>query len=384
MDTILVLLAGLTLLAFIKTVIDIKIGERRIARLQTIPPIEPHDAPTVSVVIPACNEEKKIEAAMQSVLAQDYPRLEVIAVDDRSSDRTGAILGRMAVSYPVLKVLHIRELPPGWLGKNNALHTGALQAQGQWLLFADADVVMDRSVIARAIRYVQDQKIDHLAIAPRAIVGGFLAKVFLGGFALMFTMHTRPWKVRDPNAKEYIGIGAFNLVSAQAWRSVGGHEPIAMRPDDDLKLGKLLKYNGFKSDFVNGTELLSVEWYSSFQEMRDGLMKNMFSVLNYNIVLAILASLLQLLLFVWPFLALAITRGPVQWLNAAAVICAGVAFASNSNLVKIGWWWLLTLPLCGILSVYLTMRAALLTTWNDGIEWRGTRYSLAQLRANRF
>ena len=384
MSTILVVLAGCTLLVFVKAVIEIRMGERRIARLNTVQPLDSSDAPAVSVIIPACNEEEKIEAAMQSVLAQHYPRLEVIAVNDRSSDSTGTILDRMAGSWPVLKVLHIRHLPDNWLGKNNALHTGASHARGEWLLFADADVVMDPSAIARAIRHAKHLDLDHLAVAPRAVVGGFLAKVFLGGFALMFSMHTRPWKVRDPRARDYIGIGAFNLVRASAWRSVGGLASIAMRPDDDLKLGKLLKRRGFKPDFVIGTDLLSVEWYGSFQEMRNGLMKNMFAVLNYNLGLAILACILQFLLFVWPFMAIALTGGTVQWLNTAAAICACIAFIGNSNLVKIGWWWCLTLPLSGLISIYLIMRAAILTLRNDGIEWRGTHYSLDQLRANRF
>src|SRR5262245_18649054 len=117
MATFLVVLAGVTLLVFLKTVIEIRIGERRIARLDAVPPLDSSDAPGVSVIIPACNEEEMIEAAMQSVLAQDYPRLEVIAVDDRSSDLTGTILDRMAASHPALKVLHIRDLPDNWLGK---------------------------------------------------------------------------------------------------------------------------------------------------------------------------------------------------------------------------------------------------------------------------
>jgi glycosyltransferase involved in cell wall biosynthesis len=384
METLATVLAVITLAVFIRATFDIEVGKLQISQLHTIARINPIDAPPVSVIIPACNEERQIEAALQSVLKQDYPDLEVIAVNDRSSDRTGDILDRIAASCPTLKVVHIANLPKDWLGKNNALHTGASKASGEWLLFADADVAMESSVIARAIGYVLARNVDHLAVTPRALVGGFLANVFLGGFAFMFSMHTRPWKVRDPKTKEYIGIGAFNLVRGRAYRSVGGHAPIAMRPDDDLKLGKLLKHRGFRSDFAIGTELLSVEWYRSFPEMRNGLMKNMFSVLDYSLTLALLACASQFLLFVWPFLAIAIMRGNVQWLNAGVAICALIACASNGTIVKVHWWWSLTLPLAAFLSMYLMMRAALLTLRNGGIEWRGTRYPLDQLRANRF
>jgi hypothetical protein len=118
--------------------------------------------------------------------------------------------------------------------------------------------------------------------------------------------------------------------------------------------------------------------------MRNGLMKNMFSVLDYSLTLALLACASQFLLFVCPFLAIAIMRGNVQWLNAGVAICALIAYASNGTIVKVHWWWSLTLPLAAFLSMYLMMRAALLTLRNGGIEWRGTRYPLDQLRANRF
>jgi cellulose synthase/poly-beta-1,6-N-acetylglucosamine synthase-like glycosyltransferase len=384
MQLSLLILAALTAALFLKTILDIAKGKRRIAPLQDIPQINPDIAPLVSVVIPACNEERSIEHALESVLAQNYPRLEVIAVNDRSTDQTGAILDRLAARSPILKVVHLTELPSGWLGKNHALQSGASAARGEWILFADADVVMDPSVLSRAIHYARNHQLGHLAAAPRAVVHGFLTKVFLGGFALMFTMHTRPWKIRDAKAKEYIGIGAFNLVRATAYRSLGGHQRIAMRPDDDLKLGKLLKYSGFKSDFVNATDLLCVEWYHSFREMRSGLMKNFFSVFEYNLALAVAACVLQGVVFVWPLLAIFTTQGFVRISNILVLACACLAFVANSTLIRIGWYWCFTLPLAGALSIYLIMRAAVVTIANHGIDWRGTHYGLDQLRANRF
>src|SRR5215471_6349373 len=193
-------LAVLTLLVYLKGAVDIWIGRRRIVRIADLSPIEAADAPAVSIVVPACNEEEKLEEALRSMLAQVYPRLEVIAVNDRSSDRTGAILDRIAQLNSILKAVHITELPVAWLGKNHALNAGANQARGEWILFADADVVMNQTAVARALRYATEHKLDHLAVAPRARVGGFLSNVFLGGFALMFSMHIRPWRVRDPRA----------------------------------------------------------------------------------------------------------------------------------------------------------------------------------------
>jgi glycosyltransferase involved in cell wall biosynthesis len=307
----------------------------------------------------------------------------VIAVNDRSNGRTGAILDRLAQAHPILKPVDITELPAGWLGKNHALNAGANQARGEWILFADADVVMNQTAVARALRYATEHELDHLAVAPRAKVGGFLSNVFLGGFALMFSMYSRPWRVRDPRANEYIGIGAFNLVRASAYRSVGGHSAIALRPDDDLKLGKLIKQSGFRSDFALGTELLRVDWYDSFAELRSGLMKNFFSVFHYDPKLALLACVLQMIVFVWPAVAAIVTSGAPSYLNAAAVVLAWAAFAANSRIVKIRPWWGITLPLAGVLTAYPIARAMVVTLRSGGIEWRGTRYSLDELRANR-
>lgn len=377
---VLLVLAVVTLILYVVTAIDASLGGRRIAKLGNISPIDAADAPSVSAVIPACNEERNIREALTSVLGQRYPRLEIIAVDDRSTDRTGAILDDISRSYPELRVVHVRELPAGWLGKNHALQAGAEHASGEWLLFADADVVMDPTALARALRHATVHNFDHVAIAPRATVGGFLANSFLGTFALLFSMHTKPWKVRDPEAKEYIGIGAFNLVRTEAYRAVGGHTSISLRPDDDLQLGRILKQRGFRQDFVSGTDLLSVEWYASFAEMRSGLMKNLFSVLNYNLGIALFGVGALFLLLVWPWIAAVVTRGPVEWVNFAIIVVGCLAFSINAGNIRISRLWCLAQAVGGLVAIYLILRAAFLTLKNDGIDWRGTHYPLAELR----
>ena len=156
-----IILGCITLLVWTVATVQLLIGGRRIERLERIAPISnlqmrDAGAPRISIVIPACNEERNIEEALASVLAQDYPDFEVIALDDRSTDTTGAILDRMAERNPRLRVLHIRSLPEGWLGKNHALQYGADRAQGSLLLFTDADVVMEATVLRRAVAYLTD------------------------------------------------------------------------------------------------------------------------------------------------------------------------------------------------------------------------------------
>ena len=383
MQIVLLGLGIATLLACVASGIEITLGGRRLMHLEQIAPIGNAGAPRISVVIPACNEESTIEEALQSVLRQDYPDFEVIAIDDRSTDETGTILEKAAAVNARLRVIHILDLPPGWLGKNHALQKGGEGASGSLILFTDADVVMDASVLRRAAAWMQTNALDHLAMAPRAVVGGFLANSFLAVFALLFTMFTKAWAVKDPASSKHIGIGAFNMVRAETWRRVGGHTRIAMRPDDDMKLGKLIKMGGFRQDFVLGTRLLVVEWYRSFAEMRRGLMKNLFAGADYRVGVVLAGCVFQMVFLVWPFVAVFAIGGAAQAVNALVLAALFFFFAMNAGMVGMSRWWYLALPVGAMAGVYLMLRAMILNLTQGGIEWRGTRYRLEELRRNR-
>ena len=228
------------------------------------------------MVIPARNEEKKIREALQSVLGQDYPHVEFLVLNDRSTDQTGAMLAEMAAEDARLRVMNITDLPAGWLGKNYALHLGAERASGELLLFTDADVVMDPSTLAKAVSYLTANHLQHLAVMPTVRLPRLLPRLFCSTFGIFFSGYIRQWKAKDPASRSFVGIGAFNLVTTEAYKASGTHRAIAMRPDDDIKLGKILKNAGYRQEMVFGMGLLSVEWYSSLRELIDGLMKNSF------------------------------------------------------------------------------------------------------------
>jgi hypothetical protein len=317
------------------------------------------------------------------MLRQEYPDHEVVAVDDRSSDTTGEILQRMAISDNRLRVLRVGTLPPGWLGKNHALHVGASVATGSLLLFSDADVVMDASVLSRAVRYLLERRLDHMTSPPRVIVRGFLSHALLSAFGLLFSIHAQPWRAKVTTSSKHVGVGAFNLLRASVYRAIGGHARIAMRPDDDMKLGKLVKAQGFKQEFVLGTTLLSVEWYASFRQMVRGLMKNMFAGVEYSVPLAIAGSFAQVLLEVWPFVAVVVTDGWTRALNAVIVVVIYSVLLVNSGHYAVRRFSVFLFPLGASLCSYILLRSMLITLHKDGIEWRGTHYPLQQLRANR-
>jgi len=371
------------LVGLIASTLDVVLGTRRLERLEEQAPREPSGAPLVSLVVAARNEARGIEAAARSLLAQRYSPYEIIAVDDRSTDATGEILERLAAADGRLSVVHVRELPPGWLGKNHALAVGAAAARGAWLLFTDADVVMEPETVARAIGLAERRGLDHVAALPHFQMRGLLLQAFITYFVCWGLMILRPWKVRDPRSRRSAGVGAFNLVRATAYAKAGGHAPIRLRPDDDLKLGKILKRSGARSEVVLGTELISVEWYHSLGELITGLMKNSFSLVEYHAVLMLGGVPLYLGLGLGPLAALLLGRGALQWL-------AGTAVAVQLGFLLWGTWKTrvprpsaLLYPVISVLFAWIILRALVLNLAQGGIVWRGTFYPLSELRRNK-
>ena len=358
-------------------------GNRSTVYLKDVPPYSGAHPPKVSVIIPARNEAKKIREALQSVLKQDYRNLEFIVLNDRSTDATAAILAELAANETKLRVENISELPPGWLGKNYALYRGAQRASGELLLFTDADVVMDHGAVARAVHYLLANRLDHLAVMPAVRMPGLALRLFCSAFGVFFSAYIRQWKAKDPRSRRFVGVGAFNLVTKDAYRAIGTHQAIAMRPDDDIKLGKLLKKAGYRQELVFGMGTLVVEWYSSLRELIDGLMKNSFAGLEYSVPLSLAGGAAVLLLNVWPFLAIFVVKGPAWILYLLAVVAMLLFISDGNRFYHLPSWYALAHPLSALLFVYILWKSMLLTLWTGGISWRGTHYPLAMLKSNR-
>jgi glycosyltransferase involved in cell wall biosynthesis len=236
------------------------------------------------VILAARDEERSVGESVTSLLAQDYPgTLEVIAVNDRSTDRTGGILDELATRYPGrLRVSNVESLPAGWLGKTHALYAGAGEAKGEWLLFTDADVDFSPGCVTRAVRYATENGLDHLTLPPEIVCKSVLLRSFVASFTVVFEMTQRPWRVRDPGTREHVGVGAFNLIRKEAYEQIGTHRAISMRPDDDMKLAKLVKRHGFKQGVAYGVGLIGVEWHQTLPEAVRGLSKSMFPGVDYS------------------------------------------------------------------------------------------------------
>lgn len=352
-------------------------GQRTIRFLREQPPRQ--NGPKVSFVIAARNEERGIEKALRSVLAQDYTDYEVIVVNDRSTDRTAEAISRIS-AHPRLRFVSITTLPDGWIGKNYALWTGAKQASGDILVFADADIEMEPTSLSRAVVILNDEKLDHFAVAPEVTGAGFWLKTLISGFTLNFAFYAMPWKARDPKSRKFIGIGAFNMVRAAAYRAIGTHEAFRFSPIDDMVLGQRLKKAGFRQDMRWGLGLLRVEWYPSVGELARGLEKNAFAGAYYSVSLVIAGTIAIALFQLWPFVALFITPHPEKWLYGIAAFAMIILAMDNTRYQGHSRFLGFFLPFSSLFGVYAVWRSALKALWNDGVDWRGTHYALKDLR----
>jgi glycosyltransferase involved in cell wall biosynthesis len=375
----------LAIISFCLTVactLDVVLGMRRMAALDDVPPLHQENVPKVSVIIPACNEAATLEPALKSIFAMDYADLEVIVVNDRSVDHTGVVLEQMQKQYPSLHIHDISALTEGWLGKNHALQYGAERARGEYLLFTDADIIMENSSISRAMRHMLENKLDHMSMIFKNIApGGLLnALVMDAGAGLMLLL--KPWKAKDPNSKRYMGVGAFNLVKSTVYKEIDGHKTIAMHPIDDVMLGKVIKHSGFSQECLLGHNFIQAEWYVDVRDFINGLMKNTFAFCNYNMANVLFGVLIIMIINILPLFAIFFTSGITRGLFGSAVMVRMLSFAGGFSYTGINPWysvWALVTP---YVYIYITLKAALTTTINRGITWRGTYYSLDELKAN--
>lgn len=336
----------------------------------------------VSIIVPARDEEAEIESALRSMLSLDYPAFELIVVNDRSTDGTGAVLERMQQSFPQLLVVTITELPAGWLGKNHALHRGVQHASGAWLLFTDADIVFAPLALKRAIALACKDGLDHLTLSPAVRSQSFWINMLVAVFVRNFTLFVRPWKVRDPNSPNHIGLGAFNLVRRAAYDKVGGHETIRLRPDDDLKLGKILKMAGFRQDIAVGFDALALQWYPTVADMNRGLEKNVLAGVDYRLGYLLVGLGLLLTYDVAPWLLLPFGDELTIIVLAAAGLLSMLSLAFFFPPIGQSWGWAILTPILSIMLTWIFLRSAFLTLYRGGIRWRGNFYPLHELKQN--
>ena len=393
-------------LAWFSRIVDAAIGMPSVADVSRPEwdrkPVSTSGNPRVTIIVPARNEEETIERGLKTLLALDYDNYEIIAVNDRSSDRTGEIMDRTSQSLrsisannsetrlapsvadgtgqPQFRVIHHRELPSGWLGKTYAMWSAAKESSAQWLLFTDADVLFKPDSLRRALAYAESEPADHVVLFPRMIMKTPGEYMMIAFFQTMFLFGHSPWKVADPTTDDHMGVGAFNLVRRRVYEAVGTYAALRMDVLDDMKLGKLVKRAGFRQRNVFGGDLISIRWARGAMGIVNNLTKNFFAILSYQWWRTVLSAFALAFLNLVPFLGVWFAHGWARLPYGIALASMLVTYVGMSRRSSVPPYYFFLHPIGSALFIYTLLRSMSLTLWNDGILWRGTKYPLEELR----
>ena len=349
----------------------------------------PADAPLITVCIPARNEEMNIRACVESSLAQDYPNLDVIVLDDRSTDRTSDILRQLSAADGRLQVLHGAELSRGWAGKPHALFQASAAARGEWLCFVDADTFLSPTAISSCYAKALATNADMFTIMTFQILGSFWEKTVMPIVMTALSVGFSPRKVNDPDTRDAIANGQFILIKRSVYDAIGGHERVRDQIVEDKAISEQVKWNGHRLIVANGYAVARTRMYTSLPEMWEGWTKNIYLGLSDRPSLALLGTfgaflslVAALILPIWPLLGLVWYLQGGGWL-AQAVIFESLflwavvirARARVASGMGISPWYALSLPLGA--GVFAAMMVA--STWKvvsgQGVTWKGRIYS---------
>ncbi len=338
---------------------------------------QPAGLPAITVIVPARNEQADVRACLESLLAQDYAALKIVAVNDRSTDGTGTVMDSLACER--LRVLHIAELPAQWLGKTHAMASAAALAESEFLLFTDADVLFRPDAIRRALVSAVRSGADHLVVAPTTIIRRWDEAGLLSFFQLFGMWAARPWKVDDPNAlRDAIGIGAFNMLRRSAYLDIGGFEALRMEIVEDLGIARRVKMAGLAQRFVYGRGLVSVHWASGVNGLVNVMTKNIFSAFRFHSWLLLIGCAWLVVFCMLPFIA--VWSRPFALPAGITIAAIALGYGAMKRLSGLSAWNALLAPFAASLFMYALVRSMLTTLVQGGVIWRGTFYPLADLR----
>ncbi len=383
----------LTVLNWLIAVVWLAHAAMVVQGMSTLPEVSPGNEPSlfasdedeITIIVPARDEEASIKNTLNSLLASTGVCLQIIAVDDRSTDGTGILMDDVAAAAAggrhSLQVLHITELPKSWLGKPHAMAMAARQARSPWLLFTDGDVHFHPRSLEIALREAEALSADHLILIPSVILLTLGEKAMLATMNALSQWMIRLWKVSDPQARDFIGVGGFNLIRREVYEKLGGFDRIRMEVLDDLRLGWLVKRAGYRQRVVIGRDLVRLRWLQGPLGVMRLAEKNAFAAYHYRIGFTLLVSLALFLVAVVPVIA--IFAGGLPLIGGVLTFIAFAAiFRANRKVTATPPWLAILYPPSMLVVLYALLRSMTLALVRKGIDWRGTRYSLKELRRN--
>lgn len=353
--------------------------------LKTNAHLKINDAPFVSIIVPARNEaHRNLEAAIRSMLAQDYSAFEVIAVNDRSTDATGEILRAIEKSDARLRVIEGAETPVGWLGKPHALAQALRAARGSWILATDADMFFAPSALRAAVQHALTNNYDALTLLPHVECLSFWERVFLPVFGWFMLVAAPLERANDPRRKESLGIGGFFLLRRDVLESVGGYAAVRDDVTEDLRLADLLKRADVKLRVEFATQLIKTRMQTNLREIWEGFSKNLYAGTKFSLARTLAGSVGVMLfaiapIFVALFCMILSLSGVSSQARQFVLPCLLVWFTQVATFAVINRRWQvparygLAVPLGHALFVAILLNSAFRIITGGGVMWKGRK-----------
>ena len=348
----------------------------------------PSNPPLISICVPARNEERNIRACVEAILNQDYPNIEVIVLDDRSTDATPTILAEIASRDSRLHSISGADLPKGWAGKPHALFQASAAARGEWLCFVDADTFLSPATISSCYAKALETQADMFTIMTFQILGSFWEKTVMPLVMTALSVGFSPRKVNDPKTKDAIANGQFILIKGSVYTAIGGHESVKDNIVEDKAISEQVKWNGYRLIVADGHAVASTRMYTSLPEMWEGWTKNIYlglrdqpSLMALGVFGAFLAVLASLFLPVWPLLGTFWLANSGGWM-AATVIIESILFwlfliyarANVAIKMKITPWYAFSTPLGAAVFGAMMFTSAWKVISRKWVTWKGRKY----------
>ena len=357
---------------------------RRVVRnMPRLAPVRGRGYKTVSLIVPARNEYPDLEPATLSKLACCASGDEIILVEDRSSDASPAIADKLAAADSRLRVVHIKELPEGWLGKVHALDEGVRLARGEWLLFSDADVYYREGAVAASIAHAEERGLDHLAVIPKLKNTGLLADSAIAVFVRLMALAPGMRNANAINNRSAIGIGAFNLVRRDFFEKTPGFEWLRLEVIDDMGLALMVRQYGGKTAVADGSSFVELYFYRTLAQLRSGMEKGIFAGAQYSYCKLFAGIFIFWLLEMSPFAAFLLGGVYAKIAAAIALVLACASSVAMNRWSGRGFRSALLFPLGDTLGTALALWCGASAFFSGGIKWRGTKYPLSELRKHR-
>jgi cellulose synthase/poly-beta-1,6-N-acetylglucosamine synthase-like glycosyltransferase len=373
---------ALLALVWLKRHIDLARGRREPVLRAADSQNGPDHRPALSVLVAAKDEEANIGRCVSGLLAQDYAHLQVVAINDRSADRTGAIIDELAGHDPRLTAVHIQDLPAGWFGKNNAMMTGVGRATADWFCFTDADCVFDSPhLLSAAVSFARRERLEFLSVLPTLETATFWERVVQPVAGAILVYWNPPQKVNDPRSRCAYANGAFMLMTRAAYERLGTHAAVKATLNEDMHMARRAKAVGIPFRVIRGGGMYRCRMYTGFGQIWRGWSRIFYGC--FGTPGKLIGSILALsLASVSPYVTLALS--PLAGWSAGAWL-AGAAVAAIVAQQSVLWRfyrlsgqagaWALTYPLGAVLCVGMTLAALRKALGAATTTWRGTTYA---------